>query len=280
MDPELSLTASDANLFADEQITHEDPETPPSPAIRRRRRPRHTASVPHGSGHRSPGSPDAIGPSQSNSPGLRSRLRRPRDSAPPRRRSSSRSNASRDRSPRRRPAERRTLNNPGWTVRKLKDALTERNIPFFESDKKARLHQRLTEHQQNTTALPGSQRHVGSNANDVTMRTTAVAALPHTGGQVASHPPQHALNPDATHLAGSLVQPSLPPHAHASFHQSTPSHRSRSPPPTPTPFITLPSPISQMCVILTCIQPFIPQVSQHQFTTSFHSTYLHPPGPP
>ncbi|TNN50883.1 hypothetical protein EYF80_038907 [Liparis tanakae] len=108
----------------------EVPETPPSPAIRRRQRTRETASVTLGSGHRSPGSPDAIGPSQSNSPGRRSRLRRPRDIAPPRRRSPSR-------------------------------------------DRKARLYQRLTEHQRNTTALPGSERRVGSNAYDVTVRTTA-----------------------------------------------------------------------------------------------------------
>ncbi|TNN83013.1 hypothetical protein EYF80_006620 [Liparis tanakae] len=250
MDSQLSLTVSDTELFPDEQRTPVVPETPPSPAIRRRQRTRETASVTHGSGHRSPGSPDAISPSQSNSPGRRSRLRRPRDIAPPRRRSPrrrsprrrsprrlspSRSNASRDRSPCRRPAERRTPPNPGWTVRRLKDALNESNIPFCQSDRKARLYQRLTEHQRNTTALPGSERSVGSNAHDVTVRTTAVAALPHTGDQAASHPPQHALNPEA-HLAGSFVQPSTSSNANAAFHPSNLSQPSFAPAPPPYPY--------------------------------------------
>ncbi|XP_075952857.1 uncharacterized protein LOC142955281 [Anarhichas minor] len=229
MDLEISLNPSDNDLFEDDSPGI--PETAPSPIISRRQqtRPRSTIYDSRGSRHLFSDHSDVVGPSPSNNPRGRSRSRRPRDIVPPQRRSSTRSRSSRSNDGQNQsdpPPPRQHYDGPHTsrfsdrTVARPKQALTQLNICFHQSDRKATLLKLLTDAQQHTShdrratrAFPGFPRSGRRDVDDVMTHNadrqgqSSTPAPPEgqvVSHQVVSHPPP----------------PPLPIHAHASFHPS------------------------------------------------------------
>ncbi|TKS66131.1 hypothetical protein D9C73_000187 [Collichthys lucidus] len=173
-------------------------------------------------------SSNAIGPSPPHRPRGRTRLRRRSDTGDSRHSSPTRSR-SRRASDRRIRSEASSLGQHAarpsatgmadWTVASLKRQLTQHNIPFLHSDRKATLFRHLRNSLQNSTSrtpLPGRRRR----DDDVTPPPSAQpshSAL--TQGQVVSN---RTLSVPASHSFSTVPQAPLSSRAHASHHPTIP----------------------------------------------------------
>ncbi|TKS86139.1 hypothetical protein D9C73_020256 [Collichthys lucidus] len=230
MEETLALNASDSDLLEEISNTPEMSATSPSPVIpagqpprprsvvQIRRRPRLSISD----------SSNAIGPSPPHRPRGRTRLRRRSDTGDSRLSSPTRSR-SRRASDRRIRSEASSLGQHAarpsatgmadWTVASLKRHLTQHNIPFLHSDRKATLFRHLRNSLQNSTSrtpLPGRRRR----DDDVTPPPSAQpshSAL--TQGQVVSN---RTLSVPASHSFSTVPQAPLSSRAHASHHPTIP----------------------------------------------------------
>ncbi|TKS86208.1 Titin [Collichthys lucidus] len=300
MEETHALNASDSDLLEEISNTPEMSATSPSPVIPAGQPPRPRSVVQIRRRLSISDSSNAIGPSPPHRPRGRTRLRRRSDTGDSRRSSPTRSQ-SRRASDRRIRSEASSLGQHAarpsatgmgdWTVASLKRHLTQHNIPFLHSDRKATLFRHLRNFLQNSTSrtpLPGRR------DDDVTPPPSAQpshSAL--TQGQLHSLPVHmHPIIPPSLPLPSILAFPFLLPHATAAppaptqttaastaTHGGTFSQTPFFPPPFPLPSLThtppslpLPPPPSH--------NPHVTSISVPTSNVPLPSTAPPPPPPP